>query len=338
MNLIFRHIALVIFLLVATSSVAQVMLPSAQSNRSEMLIGEQAEITVLLELELENDWPKIQFPYYEDELTPGLEIVEASPVDTTNPNANSPNLYQLKQKYTVTAWDSGMYEVPRFGLVVDGDSLYSNSIRLAVNTVQVDTTQAAIFDIKDIYAVELTWQDYLSLYGWIVALILFGGAAIVLAWYFLSRPKLSSDQKAEKPAPKIPAHVIALEELEKLAVGKPWINGDLKRYHTDLCDILRDYIEDRFLVPAHEQTSNEILANLRFTEMPDDAMLRIRHVLKLADMVKFAKEKPGSAENERSLQLAKEYVELTKAPEKPDEPESEESEEKEQKPVNRAPR
>ena len=338
MRLIIRHIALLLLILIGTTSAAQVMLPSAQSNRSEMLIGEQAEITILLELELQNGWPEVQFPYHEDELTSGLEIVETTPVDTTNPNANAPNLYQLKQKYTVTAWDSGLYEVPRFGLVVNGDSLYSNSLRLAVNTVQVDTTQAAIFDIKDIYAVELTWQDYLTLYGWIVALILFGGAAIVLAWYFLKRPKLSSDQKTEKPAPKIPAHIIALDKLEKLATGKPWIDGNLKRYHTDLCDILRDYIEDRFLVPAHEQTSNEILANLRFTEMPDDAMLRIRHVLKLADMVKFAKEKPGSSENERSLQLAKEYVELTKAPEKPADPDADESEESEQKPTDRAAR
>src|SRR6056297_3126731 len=151
MQLIMRHIALLLLLLIGTTSAAQVMLPSAQSNRSEMLIGEQAEITLLLELELQNGWPEIQFPHREDELTDGLEIVQTTPVDTTNPNANAPNLYQLKQKYTVTAWDSGLYEVPRFGLVVNGDSIYSNSLRLAVNTVQVDTTQAAIFDIKDIY-------------------------------------------------------------------------------------------------------------------------------------------------------------------------------------------
>jgi len=312
------YLTALILMLTATALSAQVMMPSAKSNRGEMLIGHQAVITLSLELQKQNEWPDIQFPYLQDELTEGLEILEVTPVDTTNPNANEPHLYQLSQRYTVTAFDSGLYVVKPFGILVNGDSLFSNRLQIAVQTLVVDTTQMAIFDIKEVYDIELTLGDYLALYGWMVLLILFGGAAIVLLWYFLKKPKRTAAEAEEKPEPKIPAHIIALEALAALEKEKPWLKGDLKKYHSDLTDILRDYLEDRFLVPAHEQTSNEILQQMRFTELENDAMLRLRHVLKLADMVKFAKEKPEAAENERSLQLTREFVSLTIPPEKPE--------------------
>lgn len=298
---------------------AQVMMPSAQSNRSEMLIGEQAEIVLSLEFNKQNEWPEIQFPYLQDTLVEGLEIVEVTPVDTLNPNEKDPNLFQFSQRYTVTSFDSGYYQVKPFGIIVNGDSLFSNRLSIAVHTLAVDTTQSAVFDIKDIYEVELSWKDYLMLYGWMVLLVLFAGAGIVLLWYFvIAKPKKATQKTAVVTAPKIPAHITALEALAQLQNDKPWLKGDLKIYHSNLTDILRDYLEAQFLIHAHEQTSNEILQSMRFTELSQEGMLRLRHILKLADMVKFAKEKPGSVENERSLELATEFVQMTIPEEKPE--------------------
>jgi hypothetical protein len=59
--------------------------------------------------------------------------------------------------------------------------------------------------------------------------------------------------------PKIPAHVIAYEKLEKLKSEKLWQEGKLKAYHSLLTDILREYIENRFKIQALEQTTDEIL-------------------------------------------------------------------------------
>lgn len=296
---------------------AQVMMPSAQSNRGEMLIGEQAEITLTLELNKQNEWPDIQFPYLQDELTEGLEIVEVSPVDTINPNENDPKLFQLSQRYTVTSFDSGYYEVKPFGILVNGDSLFSNRLRIAVHTVAVDTTQTAIYDIKEIYELELSWKDYLYLYWWIAASVLLGIALIILGIYIWKRRQRIPSEPIAKPEPVIPPHVIAIEALTQMEQEKAWLKGDLKIYHSDLTDILRDYLEAQFLIHAHEQTSNEILQSMRFTELSQEGLLRLRHILKLSDMVKFAKEKPGAAENERSLQLAKEFVQMTIPEEKP---------------------
>lgn len=315
-----QHISTFILLLAALPGMAQVMMPSAEINRSEMLIGHQAEVELSLEMTLENDWPTIDFPYKQDELAEGLEIVETTPVDTTQPDPNNQQLYKLSQRYTVTAFDSGLYNISRFPIVVDGDSLFSNPLQIAVNTVEVDTTQTAIFDIKDIYDVELTWKDYFDLYGWIVLLVLLGGALVVLAVYFINRRKRKEKEVVVAPEPVIPPHIIALDELSKMEAEKGWRSRPLKTYHTDLTDIVREYIEGRYRVPAHEQTSNEVLQNLRFADMSEDAALRLRHVLKLADMVKFAKEKPGESENERSFTFAREFVNMTRPVEKPDPP------------------
>lgn len=308
-----KHIALILWLLTATApAFAQVMMPAANSNRTEMLIGEQAKISLSIELTRQDEWPKIDFPYKQDELTEGLEIVEVTPVDTVQPDESNPQLYQLRQHYTVTAFDSGFYAIDPIPVVVNNDTMWSNRLQLAVHTVEVDTTQTAIFDIKDIYDVELTWKDYFALYWWIGALVLLGIALIILGIYFWKRRQRQPAAPVVKPEPKIPPHEIALAALQQLEAEKAWQNRPLKTYHTDLTDILREYIEGRYKVPAHEQTSNEVLQNLRFAEMGEEATMRLRHVLRLADMVKFAKEHPGAAENERSLQFAKDFVTQTK--------------------------
>ncbi len=314
----FKHIVTLLLVLPSFPVLAQVMMPSAKLNRSEMLIGHQAEVYLSVELNVQNQWPTIDFPYKQDGWTEGVEILETTPVDTSQPDPNNPQLYQLSQRYTITSFDSGMYDLGRLPVVVDGDSLFSNSLQLAVNTVEVDTTQTAIFDIKEIYEVELTWKDYFDLYGWIVLLISLAGALAMLVFFFIRNRKRKAAMVAAEPKPVIPPHVIALNALRKLEEEKAWQSRPLKTYHTDLTDIIREYIEGRYRVPAHEQTSNEVLQNLRFADLREDASLRLRHVLKLADMVKFAKERPGEQENERSFLYAREFVVMTQPIEQPD--------------------
>lgn len=310
--MLFRYIGVFVLALMVTPAVAQVMMPSAQSNRTEMLIGEQAVVSVALELETQDSWPSITFPIFQDTLPGGLEIVEFSPVDTVQPNESNEQLFQLSQKYTVTAFDSGLYHIASFPVVVNRDTLLTNPLKLMVNTMAIDTTQTAINDIKSIYDINLTWRDYVALYWWIGALVLGLIVVLLLGYYLWKKRREKPAVPFEKPAPKIPAHVTALGALEQMAAEKAWLHKKPKKYHTDLTDVLRDYIEDRFEVHAQEQTTGEILQNLRFISMGEDATRQLQQVLRLADMVKFAKERPADTENERSLQLAIQFVKGTK--------------------------
>ena len=120
--------------------------------------------------------------------------------------------------------------------------------------------------------------------------------------------------------PKIPPHVTALEQLHKLKDEKLWQGGKLKEYHSALSDIIRQYIEHRFYINAMEQVSDEIMYSFRTVDLNDELKGKLRQILFLADMVKFAKEQPLPNENETSWNNAYEFVMATKKEIKEDTP------------------
>jgi len=66
-------------------------------------------------------------------------------------------------------------------------------------------------------------------------------------------------------------------------------------------------------VPALEQTTDEIHASLRRNpDIGSPSLSQLKQLLFLADLVKFAKEKPESRENEMNLQMAYDFVQETK--------------------------
>jgi hypothetical protein len=115
-----------------------------------------------------------------------------------------------------------------------------------------------------------------------------------------------------------PAHVIALRNLDLLKEAKLWQQGQVKQYYTNLTDIIRIYIEQRFEVPAMEQTSDEILASLRKIAIEDESCFAaLKEILLLADLVKFAKALPLPNENESNILNAYLFVNHTKEIDKP---------------------
>jgi hypothetical protein len=107
--------------------------------------------------------------------------------------------------------------------------------------------------------------------------------------------------------------VIALRELEHIKQEKLWQKGEVKTFHSHLTDVLRDYIEDRYGIPAPEQITSEILESLKSVDLSDDKVLvKIQQVLDLADRVKFAKMEPLPDENALALKNAYFFVNQTK--------------------------
>ena len=116
----------------------------------------------------------------------------------------------------------------------------------------------------------------------------------------------------EKPKPTRPAHIIALEKLAKLKEKKLWQSDKVKQYHIELSEVLREYLENRYYVTALEQTTYEILINMRSVQIENEPMEKLKQLLTLSDLVKFAKEQPLATENEMCMQHAYEVVEQTK--------------------------
>ena len=107
--------------------------------------------------------------------------------------------------------------------------------------------------------------------------------------------------------------MIALKKLELIQKEKIWAKGEIKEYHFQITDVIREYIEKRFGVFAIEMTTNEILESFDNIDLiSEQDYFKLKQILELADNVKFAKYKALQNENDLSLKNSFEFVENTK--------------------------
>src|SRR5690606_32494634 len=204
---------------------------------------------------------------------------------------------------------SGYYVIPPYPILINNDTIETDALLLEVQSVEVDTS-AAIFDIKQPLPEPFSIIDWLKdNWIWLTAILL-AALGIYFLIRYLKREKPIETQ--EKPTPKIPAHILALQQLKELQEKQLWQNGKIKAYHSEISEILRTYIEERYKVNALEETTAEIMFGLRLHQIPEEVKMKLSQTLTLADLVKFAKEQPLPQENENSLVFAMTFVEATK--------------------------
>lgn len=286
---------------------------NVRSDKYRILIGEQANLTLNATL---NKGQHLVWPEFPDSLGPHFDVVSRSTPDTLT-DSTSASL-QIRQQVVITSFDSGMYTLPVFAfdfINPGGDTVFivSDPLSIEVLTVAVDTTQA-IKDIHDVADVPFDIREYLP---WILGGL--AGAALLAAGIYLWLRRRRPEKPAPPPAPVLPPWEKALEALSRIENEKIWRTGYIKEYHSAISDTIRTYIEEYFHLPALESTTEEIMQMLRKKDLPGQAVMHMNELLVLADLVKFAKEKPLPAEHERSLELAKEFVAATR----PQEPEKE---------------
>jgi hypothetical protein len=256
---------------------------------------------------------KIQWPAIKDTIRKEIEIVSQSKIDTIIPDSTNPFQFVQTKTLFITSFDSGYWAIPpfKFSTNLDTNKLFTEPLLLSVATVSVDTT-LAIKDLKPIYEENYTWIDWIKdniylVYGGLAAILI-----IISSIYFIRKQLRKPKPIIEIVKPKIPSHIIALEKLEKLKSENLWQEGKLKQYHSALTEIIREYIENRFNIQALEQTSEEILIGFRNVAIDEESRSKLKQLLILADLVKFAKEHPLPNENELSMQNSFDFVNGTK--------------------------
>jgi hypothetical protein len=215
-------------------------------------------------------------------------------------------------EFVVAKYDSGAGVIPAISFLysLPGDTgsrtVSTNGLFASVRTVPVDTA-AEIRDLKPPLSIPIPlWE--IALY--IGAVLLAGGLGYLL-YRFWKRRRQSRGGEAFVP-PSRPAHVIALEELGKLKDRHLWQQGLIKQYYSEVTEIFRRYIENRYRLMALEETTDEILDGLRKLRMSEDLLGRGSEILRRADLVKFAKHQPGVAEHNETLKYVYDFVDRTK--------------------------
>lgn len=183
---------------------------------------------------------------------------------------------------------------------------------MALNVIQpfeVDSS-LAITDIKDIEKAPIWWW---GIFRWIVLVIALIGTGIGV--YYLVRWLKSKEQEEEIINPELlrPADEVALEKLNAIKEQKIWKEGKHKEYHTQLTDVIREYVNRRYEINSTEKTSDETLRALKpiFRDQRE-LFQRLEKMLQIADLVKFAKWHTTPDENEQGLQTAYDFVNETK--------------------------
>ena len=283
----------------------------AAIDKEEILIGEQMRLSLRLETAAADS---VSLPIFEDTLITEVEILSVGKVDTTYEGANL-GLKVLTQNLLLTSFDSGYFAIAPLEASVNGNLIESNLFLISVQTVPVDTAKG-IYDIRGVAQVPFSFTEWLKEnWPWIAIAIAILAIIIGFTWWYAKRPKPVVE---EKIVPKRPAHEIALERLTKLESEQLWQAGKIKQFYSELTDILREYIELRFHIPALEQTTDEIIQSMkRSPNFSIDLIEKTNQVLFLADLVKFAKEKPVGSENEQNLSLVRNFIEETKRPVEP---------------------
>ncbi|MBQ0137144.1 MAG: hypothetical protein KBS40_04000 [Bacteroidales bacterium] len=286
---------------------------SASLDSTTLFLGDQTDLHLRVTAD---QTEKVAFPVYGETLIPDIEIVDRTIVDTLDLKDGR---VQYDQYLTLTCFKDSLYSIPGIAFAAGKDTFWSDNLTLnVVQPFEMDTTQA-ITDIKPIQKAPIWWW---GICRWILLGLLLAGLAVggYYIYRYLARKQGLIEDLPQEPAR--PAEEVALEKLDKIKEEKIWQAGKVKEYHTELTDVVREYIGSRFDIHSTEKTSDETLREVRpvLNDQPD-LYQRLKQMLSLADLVKFAKWSTTPDENEQALHTAYDFVHST-TPVVPEEPES----------------
>ena len=277
---------------------------SASIDSTTLFLGDQTQLRLQA---VSEETETVRMPVYGEYLIPGIEIVRRTGVDST---LLKDGRLQLSQTLTITSFQDSLFAIAPLPFIAEGDTLYSDPLMLnVVQPFEMDSTPA-ITDIKPIQKAPVWVWGWLR---WVVLLLVL--SAIGVGLYYLIkhiRDGRSLIHPYVQKEPERPAEEVALEKLDLIREEKIWQAGREKDYHTQLTDVVREYIGRRFDVHSTEKTSNETLREMKVVLKDQKELYSgLSQMLQLADLIKFAKWKATPEENERSLQTAYQFVRET---------------------------
>ena len=289
---------------VATTSFAQVQL-HVQTDAQQIVVGDQLRYFITADVDTTKQqlcWAAIPDTFNT------LEVLEKAKIDTLRKGS----ICTYKQRLVLTGFDSGSFVIPPFLLLAihkngQVDSLYTDSMRVAVSTVAVDTSKA-FKAIKGIVAAdEDALSDNKTL---IIVAIVFVALVLVLLFYFFQQRKQKNTVVAPVKEESIDERAARL--LDELDQKGLWQQDKVKEYYTELSSIIRQYIEWRFKTPAMELTTDELFRKAKKHREMAMYIDVLQPLLFAADLAKFAKANPLPQEHIEALALAKNFVYTTK--------------------------
>lgn len=288
----------------AFNSTAQVNI-KVQTDTRQIVVGDQIRYFITATVDTSKQqlrWATLPDTFHT------LEVIEKTKIDTLKKGS----FVTYKQRLLLTGFDSGSFLIPSFAFIAINkngapDTLYTDTIRISVNTVPVDTSKA-FKGIKGILAADDdSFSDNKTLI--ILAIIAIAVLLVVLFYYLQVRKQRKSLPVVVKEETIDEKAMRLLDELDQKGL---WQQEKIKEYYTELSGIVRQYIEWRFKTPAMELTTDELLRKAKKHREMALYINDLKPLLFAADLAKFAKANPLPQEHIEALQLAKHFVQTAK--------------------------
>ncbi len=286
---------LYIVLLISSIGFAQEPLVKAVIDTTNIRIGEQFQLKIIV-----NKTKNVIIPKMDSTALGKLEIISEDKIDTIK---NS-----LIKKYLLTGFDSGAFYIPQQQIYINNQAHLTDSLLINVATIAIDTTKQKLFPIKSIKSEPIIFDDYKRYIWWGLAAL----AIIGLVLYYLVFNKKKEEETIVVPS--IPPFEEAIQKLHQLDEKLLWQNNKIKKYYSELTEIIRSYIERELKIPALEITTDELIATLSdfhtsgVIATTDETIGKLKALLQEADLVKFAKSKPLAIEIEEDRKDAEDVV------------------------------
>ncbi|WP_395048510.1 hypothetical protein [Flavobacterium sp.] len=294
---------LILYFLLTTAVFAQQKQVTTSIDTTKNKIGAEFKLTLKTNVDTLS---KVIFPNAKS--FGALEVIQSYPIDTIRKN----DRYELIKKYGLIQFDSGKYTIPSIKILINNKAFLSDSLKVEVANVPVDTLKQKMYDIKDIVPANDGIGDW---WKYLLVLLLIAGFGALVYWYIKKRQK----EKIEEEIYKTPIEK-ATSLLNNLEKKELWQHGEVKAYYSELTDIVRNYIEEAIDIPAMESTTSELIEGLKTAsqkkkmKLSKETIDSLFVVLKQADLVKFAKSKPLDFEiTEDRKKIERAIVTLDKA-------------------------
>ncbi len=213
-------------------------------------------------------------------------------------------------QYRLEPFLSGKYEIPAFTFVFRDVNEPAKRHELVSDPIAVEVTsllgeERAKLVIEDIEGVVEIPRSAGRWWPWLLAAL--GVAAVPAGWLLLRGRRARQLVRIFKPA-----HEVAYARLRALVALSLVEQGQIKEFYEQISGILRHYIEDRFDLHAPERTTEEFLAELRFTEALGSSDKDVLgEFLTHCDLVKFAKHDPTTEQIQRTFDQVRDFIERT---------------------------
>ena len=236
-----------------------------------------------------------------------LELISETKADTLKKESG----FLFSKEYGITSFDEGDFIIPKIKIQI-GDKLFSTeSKKITVNLVEVDTTKQGLYDIKPSFdkfssfeILKLSIENNYPVILFVVFLILTSLYFRLQIFRFFN--PLLNIKPSLRPIELLRKRLVDLEKID--------IDSDIKLFYSELTFSLRSFFEKEVYDRALESTTSELilklnnLSEINFFSITKDSIKRIEDIFKRADLVKFAKFLPEKNVIQNDLKIINEEV------------------------------